>query len=114
VLAGPGLGDQPVAAGPFSEQGLPETVVDLVRAAVEQVLALEVDLGVVALAQIPCVVQRRRPAGELLEQAAQLGLELVGVRNVVVRRGELLERFLQRVGDVSSAVAFRCSVGHVS
>ena len=43
VLAGAGLGDDPRLAHALGEQRLPERVVDLVRAGVVEVLALEVD-----------------------------------------------------------------------
>ena len=43
VLAGAGLGDDPPLAHPLGEQHLPERVVELVRAGVVEVLALEVD-----------------------------------------------------------------------
>ena len=46
VLAGAGLGDDPLLAEPLREHGLAERVVQLVRAGVEQVLALEVDAPV--------------------------------------------------------------------
>ncbi len=41
VLAGAGLGDDAAAAHPFRQQRLPQRVVDLVRARVREVLALE-------------------------------------------------------------------------
>ena len=43
VLAGAGLGDQPGLAHPPREQGLAEHLVGLVGAAVEQILALQID-----------------------------------------------------------------------
>jgi hypothetical protein len=43
VLPGAGLGDDPGLAHPTSQQGLPEDVVDLVRAGVVEVLALQHD-----------------------------------------------------------------------
>ena len=43
VLAGAGLGDDPLLAEPRGEHRLAERVVELVRAGVEQVLALQVD-----------------------------------------------------------------------
>ena len=46
VLAGAGLRDHASLAHPLDEQGLAERVVDLVRAGVVQVLALEEDTGV--------------------------------------------------------------------
>ena len=45
VLAGAGLGDDPGLADPLGEQRLAEHVVDLVRAGVVEVLALEQDPG---------------------------------------------------------------------
>jgi hypothetical protein len=43
VLARPGLGDDPRLAHAPREQRLPDRVVDLVRAGVIEVLALEID-----------------------------------------------------------------------
>ena len=43
VLAGARLGDDPLLAEPAREHGLAERVVQLVRAGVEEVLALEVE-----------------------------------------------------------------------
>ena len=45
VLAGAGLGDDPGLAHAPGEQDLAQAVVDLVRAGVVQLVALEVDLG---------------------------------------------------------------------
>ncbi len=44
MLAGAGFGDDAFLAHAPREQGLPQAVVDLVRAGVEQILALDVDL----------------------------------------------------------------------
>ena len=43
VLAGAGLGDDPLLAEPAREHGLSERVVQLVRAGVQEVFALEVE-----------------------------------------------------------------------
>ena len=76
VLAGAGLGDHPLLAHQPGEQALAEGVVDLVRAGVEQVLALEEDAGAAQLlGQALGEVERRRPAGEVVEQAGQLAAE---------------------------------------
>jgi hypothetical protein len=45
VLAGAGLGDDALLAHALGEQDLAEAIVDLVRAGVVQLVALEVDLG---------------------------------------------------------------------
>ena len=68
VLAGAGLGDDPRLAHPAGEQALAERVVDLVRAGVEQVLALEVDRVADLLGEPLRVVERRRAAGEVAQQ----------------------------------------------
>ncbi len=70
VLAGAGLGDDPPLAEPLGEQRLADGVVDLVRAGVGQVLALEPDARArrprrQALGQ----VERRRPADVVARQA---------------------------------------------
>ena len=64
-----------VLAHPPREQRLAEHVVDLVRAGVAEVLALEQDRGAAALAQPRRVVQRRRPADVVGEEARELRLE---------------------------------------
>ena len=70
VLAGAGLGDDALLAEPPREHRLAERVVQLVRAGVEQVLALEVEalVGREALG----ARERRRPAGVRREQLVQL------------------------------------------
>jgi hypothetical protein len=47
------LGDDPPLAHPLGQQRLPERVVDLVRAGVVEVLALEIDGVAGGLAQTP-------------------------------------------------------------
>ena len=104
VLAGAGLGDDPRLAHPLGQQRLAERVVDLVRAGVEQVLALEVDRPAGALREPPRLVQRRRAARVVAQQPRQVGLEAgVGAR-LDPRRLELGERGHQRLGDELAAV----------
>src|SRR3954451_7979323 len=104
VLARAGLGDDPRLAHPAGEQRLAEGVVELVRARVHEVLALEPDLAPGRLAEPLGQVQRRRPAAEV---AAPDG-ELLRVRRAPAprepRRLELGERRHQRLGDVLPAV----------
>ena len=75
VLAGAGLGDDAALAHALGQQRLAEDVVDLVRAGVAEVLALEQDRRAAALAQPGGVVERRGAAGVVGEQARELGLE---------------------------------------
>src|SRR4051794_6881462 len=104
VLARAGLGDDPRLAHPPGEQRLAERVVELVRARVHEVLALEPDLAAGRLAQPLGQVQGRGPAAEVAAQHR----ELLGVRRVAPggepRRLELRERRHERLGDVLAAV----------
>ncbi len=121
VLAGAGLGDDPGLAEPPGEQRLAERVVDLVRAGVGEVLALEVEAEVrdarrrgrpspasrarlVAdgLGQAIGTVERGRAPGEVREQLAQLGPEDRVLAERVVGGLELLERGHQRLGHVAT------------
>ena len=104
MLAGAGLGDDPRLAHPLGEQALAERVVELVRARVHQVLALEPDRAAGRLGQALGVVERRRAAAEVALQAGELG----AVAGVLARdepgRLELGQRRHQRLGDVLAAV----------
>jgi len=79
---------------------------------VEQILAFEVDLRAVAVAQVPYVIERRRPARELREQLAKPVAKAVGPAQLVVRRRQLRERVEQRFGNVSAAVSAELSIGN--
>jgi hypothetical protein len=83
VLAGTGFGDDARLAHAPRQQGLADGVVDLVRAGVVEVLALEVDLRAADLAAQPCgVVDRAGPADKVLQLVLVLGNKL-GVVAVV-------------------------------
>ena len=72
VLAGAGLGDDAPLAHAHREQRLAERVVDLVRAGVRQVLALQEDARAAArLRQPRGFVERRRPADVVLAAAGR-------------------------------------------
>ena len=106
VLAGAGLGDHPLLLHQAGEQALADGVVDLVGAGVEQVLALEEDAGAAQLLRDALgVVERRRPAGEVVEQRGELAAEAPGALGLVVGAGQLGERRHERLGNVAAAVA---------
>ena len=87
VLAGAGLGDHARLAHPPREQRLADGVVDLVRAGVVQVLALEVDLRAADLFRpAPRVVDGTRPADELRELVVEFGDEFRIVAVALRRR----------------------------
>ena len=70
VLAGPGLGDDPLLADALGQQRLAQHIVDLVRAGVVQVLAFEQDAGAArVLAELGRVGERGR-AGRCSRAAA--------------------------------------------
>ena len=81
VLAGAGLGDHPALAHPPGQQRLAERVVDLVRAGVQQVLALEVDRRSPAASDSRRrEVERRRAARVVAQQRVQLRARTPGRR----------------------------------
>ena len=105
MLARTGLGDDAGLAHPLGEQGLAEHVVDLVRAGVVEVLALEEDpraTGV--LGQPGRLEHRRRTAGVVALQPVELVEERVVGADLLVLGGDLLDHRHQRLGDVPSAV----------
>src|SRR6267378_3495937 len=66
MLAGAGLGDDPLLAHATGDHDLAEHVVDLVRTGVVQLLALEIDLGAAEMfGEALGEIQRRRPAEHL-------------------------------------------------
>jgi hypothetical protein len=69
VLSGAGLGNDALYAEAFRKQRLSDRVVDLVRAGVREVLALEPYVSAPALAKPWCVRERSRPADPLAQLA---------------------------------------------
>ena len=93
MLACAGLGNNALLAHALRQQSLAQRVVDLVRAGVQQVFALQVDLRAAQLFGQPLgKVERRRPPGKVLQQTRKLGLE----RCVGLRRFVLVLQFDQR------------------
>jgi hypothetical protein len=73
VLAGAGLGDDPGLAHAHGQQDLAQGVVDLVRAGVVQLVALEIDLGPAEVLGQPLgEIERAGPAGIVGVEAGQL------------------------------------------
>ena len=105
MLAGAGLGDDPGLAHAPGDQDLAQAVVDLVRAGVVQLVALEVDPGAAqVLRQTLGEVQRARPADVVLGEMLELGLEGRVRPRLLVGPLQVEDRRHQRLGDVAAAV----------
>jgi hypothetical protein len=80
-----------------------ERVVDLVRARVRQILALEPHVGAPRRAQVAGVGERRRPADPGAQLVVEGALELRRRQDVAHAGVEALQRRDQRLRDVAPA-----------
>src|SRR6185295_9147966 len=99
----PRLGDDPALAQATGEQYLAQRVVDLVRARVVQVLALEVDPVAGRLRQSRRERHRGRAADEVPQQRIELTAEAGVVPEARPGRGEFVQRRDQDLGYVPAA-----------
>ena len=112
VLARAGLGDHAWLAHAARQHGLTDGVVDLVRAGVVEVLALEVDLGAAHLsAHAGRVVDGGGTPDEVGQFAAELGHEFGVVAVVFVGRAQLVDGVGQRFADEAAAIGAEVAVG---
>src|SRR6266849_2450241 len=105
MLARAGLGDDARLAHFHREQPLAHGVINLVRARVIQILALEVNAWAAKMCrETRCKLQRRGAPDEILQQVLKLGLKRgVGFRQFIGAL-QLEERHHQRPRDVAAAV----------
>src|SRR5204862_1448561 len=103
VLARAGLRDDALRAERLREQRLADPVVDLVRARVREVLALEPDLRAPAPRQRARVRERGRPADPARELARKLALEIRRRQDIRYAVLEPRDRGHQRLGHAASA-----------
>ncbi len=104
VLACAGLGDHAPLAHAPGDQRLADGVVDLVRAGVVEVFALEPDLRAASLlGQALGVIDRAGPADIVLELVVELGLERRVLAHAQVFAPELVEGVHQGLGDEHAA-----------
>ena len=118
VLAGAGLGDDAGLAHPPGQQRLAEDVVDLVRAGVVEVLALEQDargravLGRAGGREAVRLGQRRRAARVVLRAGASSSAwksgSTIAARNSCL---ELAQRGVERLGDELAAELLEVAAG---
>ena len=104
VLAGAGLGDDAGLAHALGQQDLAERVVDLVRAGVVELFALQIDLGAAELlGQALREIERRRAAGIVGAQIRHLGDEGRIVLGGEIGGLEVADQRHQGFGDVAAA-----------
>ena len=104
VLTGAGLGDDATLAHPLRQQRLPDRIVDLVRAGVGEVLALQVHRPAGPLGEPLGQVQRRGTADEVAVQAGEPAAEFLVLPGGGPGIGQLVERPDQRLGNVAAAI----------
>ena len=105
VLARARLGDDARLAHAPRQQDLADAVVDLVRAGVEQVFALEINLRPAQLAREPLgKIQRRRAAAKLLQVILELALKFRVALRPEIFGLQLLQRMHQRLRHIPAAV----------
>src|SRR6185369_6118842 len=100
-----GLGDDAALAHAAGEQDLADRVVDLVRAGMVELVALEVELGAAEMPRQPLgEIKRARPPDIMLEIVVALGRE----GGVALRRAigalDLEDQRHQRLGDEAPAI----------
>ena len=105
MLARAGLGNDALLAHPSGQQSLAQRVVDLVRAGVQQVFALEIDLCPAQLFRQPLAkVERRGPARVILQQPRQLRLKRRVCLGQIVLALQLNQRRHQRLRHIPPAI----------
>src|SRR3990170_3933975 len=105
VHAGAGLGDDARLAHAPREHDLAEHIVDLVRAGVIELLALEIDFRTAAVLSEPLgKIERRRPADVGCEMAVHLGLERGIGPSLGVSPLQIEYERHQRLGDETAAI----------
>src|SRR5262249_5844461 len=110
VLACSGFGNDTAFAHPHGEQSLADTVVDLVRAGMEQVFPFEIDLCAAKLfAQTTGRKQRCLPACIFFQQAFKLGAKLFAATSFLVLTLQLFEGGHQCFWNIASAVSAKTS-----
>ena len=105
MLPGPGFGNDPLFAHAFGQQALPQRIVDLVRAQMIQILALEPDPGPAQhAAEIGAVEHRARAPCIMDKQIFQLPLEGSVAQSRVKSSGQFVQARPDRFRHILAAV----------
>ena len=106
------FGDDALLAHPAGEQRLSQAIIDLVRAGVEQIFALEINLRAAQhFAEAFGVVERRGASGVVVQQIGKLGLKRRIGRGLMVGGFKFFERRHQHFGNEAAAVGPEMSGG---
>jgi hypothetical protein len=112
VLTRAGFGDDAGFAHAFREEDLPHRVVDLVRAGVVEVFALEINLRATEVfGQTFRKVKRCGTTDEFREIVGKFALKLGVVLRAEVFGLQFLQRMHQRLGHVTSAIRTEVALG---
>lgn len=112
VLTGAGLGDDAGLAHALGEQRLTQHIVDLVRAGVVQVLALEEDPGATGvLGEAGHLGEGARPAGVVDHEVVELGREGRVALGLLVLDGDLVHGGDERLRDELAAEVAEVALG---
>src|SRR5699024_1483326 len=115
VLAGAGLGDHPGLADQLGEQRLPEHVVDLVRAGVVEVLALEEDPHPAGVrGELRHLGDRAGPSGVVPVQGGQPSRELGVPLGLLPRGGQVVQGSDQRLGHEPATEVTEVRADHLA
>src|SRR5437867_3141508 len=103
VLSGAGLGDDALLLHPLGDQRLADGVVDLVRASVIEILALQKEAKASAeFCELRSVSERSRTANVIRQDVVELAAKCAVASDFSIRGVELVERRHQRLGNVSA------------
>ncbi len=112
VLARAGLGDDARLAHALGEEDLADGVVDLVRAGVEQVFALEINFRAAEFAREAFgKIKRRGASAKFAQVILQFALKFRVLLRAEIFLLQLLQRMHQRLRHITSAVRAEMAVG---
>ena len=112
VLTGPGLGNDPRLAHAAGEQDLADAVIDLVRAGMVQLVALEIDLGPAEMLGQPFrEIERAGPSHIVGHVAAHLGMEGRIVLGVLIGLTKVKHEGHEGLGHIAATIVAKAAIG---
>ncbi len=111
VLTGTGLGDDPLGSEALCQQCLADGVVDLMRAGMRQILALQPDLRAPPFRKSRAVGERRGAADPALELLFVFGLKIGGMQVLANAFFQALQRRNEGLGHKPTAEGAETALG---